>query len=135
MCSLTRFYLKILLIVTNVSLYLRYLSYNKVGLSEEAINDSMRAITQGLYSVLATLGSIPIIRSPANGASEMVARQLTELVVQASAGGSGGPFFESGSTVSSRPLVIILDRALDFASALMHTYYLHFSCSCFFLPC
>ena len=97
------------------------MAYNGASLSEEAIRDSMKGVTHGLFSVLATLGSLPIIRAPANGASEMVARQLNDLVAQAWAGGAGGPFSEGGSAVSTRPLVIILDRALDFATALQHT--------------
>lgn len=72
--------------------------------------------------MVATLGALPIIRAPPNGPSEMVARQLNDLVSQAWSGGAGGPFFETGSTVSARPLVIILDRALDFATVLQHTY-------------
>lgn len=96
-----------------------YVAYNGAGQSEVAIQESMKNVTQGLFSVLATLGSVPLIRCPANGASEMMARQLSDLI--SVAWGSGGPFSEDGSLVSSRPLVIILDRALDFSTMLQHT--------------
>ena len=96
-----------------------YAAYNGSNQSEEAINDSMRTVTHGIYSALATFGTLPIIRAPANGASEMVARQLNDLVAAAWSG--GGAFVESVSSVSSRPLVVILDRALDFATVLQHT--------------
>jgi len=81
----------------------------------------MRAISNGLFSVLATLGAMPIIRAPPQGPSEMVARQLSDLVSQAWAGGSGPFADQAGSAVATRPLVIILDRALDFSTALAHT--------------
>ena len=83
----------------------------------------MNSFTQGIFSTMATLGAMPIIRAPTNGASEMVARQLSDAISQAWGGGTvDGPFNDAGSSVSSRPLLIILDRALDFASALRHTY-------------
>ena len=99
----------------------RYLAYNRSDLTEEGIGDSMRAISNGLFSVLATLGAMPIIRAPSQGPSEMVARQLSDLVSQAWAGGSGPFADQAGSAVATRPLVIILDRALDFSTALAHT--------------
>ena len=99
-----------------------YLAYNGSDQSEEGIQQAMSSMTYGLFSVLATQGAMPIIRAPRNGPSEMVARQLSDMVAQAWSGGaSAGPFAETGSTPPSRPLVVILDRALDLATALRHT--------------
>jgi hypothetical protein len=98
----------------------RYKEYN--GTNDEETQRAMGAFTQGLYSAIATLGAVPIIRAPPNGASEMVARQLSDAIAQAWSGGAAdGPFHDAGSAVSARPLVIILDRALDFSTALQHT--------------
>lgn len=98
-----------------------YLAYNRADLTEDGVGGAMRATSAGLFSALATLGAMPIIRAPPHGPSEMVARQLSDLVAHAWAGG-GGPFADqAGSAVASRPLVVVLDRALDFRTALAHT--------------
>ena len=82
----------------------------------------MNRISYGLFSVMATLGSVPVIRAPRGGPSEMVARQLNDLVGQAVSGSGGASsFFESGSGVATRPLVVVLDRSLDFVTALNHS--------------
>ena len=97
-----------------------YKEYN--GTNDDVTQTAMTTFTQGLFSTLATLGSVPIIRAPPNGASEMVARQLSEAISQAWSGGAvNSPFHDAGSSVAVRPLVIILDRALDFATSLQHT--------------
>lgn len=101
-----------------------YLAYNRSGLTEDGVGDAMQAVSYGLFSALATLGAVPVIRAPPNGPSEMVARQLSDLVAHAWAGGTSGPFAdrEHGSaSVAARPLVVVLDRALDFSTALAHT--------------
>jgi len=96
-----------------------YVAYNG-NQSEASINETMKSITNGVFSMLATLEAMPIIRAPPNGPSEMVARQLNEQLATAWANGTGAAF-GSGSTISSRPLVVLLDRAVDFGSILQHT--------------
>lgn len=97
-----------------------YLAYNRQGVTDAEVQKTINVFAHGLFSVVATLGVIPIIRCPTGGASEFVAQQLNGLLEQA-IHGSASSFFESGSTVSSRPLLVILERANDFVTPLHHT--------------
>uniref|UniRef100_A0A7S2WCA8 Sec1 family domain-containing protein 1 n=1 Tax=Rhizochromulina marina TaxID=1034831 RepID=A0A7S2WCA8_9STRA len=96
-----------------------YAAYNNPGLADAAIEQCMRRIADGLFSVFATLGALPIIRAPQEeGAPAMVAQQLHERLQQSLA---QDKFFDRGSVVTTRPLLIILDRAVDFSTPLQHT--------------
>lgn len=81
----------------------------------------MNQIVQGLFSVLATLGVIPIIRCPNNeGPSTMVAQKLHDLLREHVVGRSE-VFSDAVSNAGyQRPVLIIMDRNEDLASALHH---------------
>jgi len=100
-----------------------YLSYNNPGASEADIETYARAVTYGVFSMLATVGSVPVIRCAAGGPAEMVARQLNDLISEHLLGNS--PFFLRGTGGSTaafhRPLLIIFDRNDDLVTALHHT--------------
>ena len=54
-----------------------YRAYNDPKIPDTQIENTMNTITQGLFSVLATLGTIPVIRcSQSEGPARMVAEQL-----------------------------------------------------------
>lgn len=58
-----------------------YCAYNDPSVQDAQIEQSMRGIVQGLFSVLATAGAVPVIRCPNNdGPSRMVAEQLSNLI-------------------------------------------------------
>ena len=100
-----------------------YLGYNNPGTSEADMEAYARAVTYGLFSMLATVGTVPVIRCASGGPAEMVARQLNELVSEHLLGNT--PFFArgTGSTAASfhRPLLILFDRNDDLITALHHT--------------
>jgi hypothetical protein len=58
-----------------------YRAYNDPNVADVQIEQSMGAIVRGLFSVLATAGSVPVIRCPNNdGPSRMVAEQLSSTI-------------------------------------------------------
>ncbi len=58
-----------------------YQAYNDASTPDTVIEQTMHSITQGLFSVIATLGVLPVIRCPKNdGPSRMVAEQLNQLL-------------------------------------------------------
>ncbi|CAO1614546.1 unnamed protein product [Parajaminaea phylloscopi] len=109
----------------------RRLNDPKAGQAEvEAETDRIAA---SLFSSLATLGNLPIIRSPRGNAAELVARKLegklrdhmstskgsSNLFASASAEAGG---FGSSAWAASRPLLVILDRNLDLVPMLSHSW-------------
>lgn len=107
------------------------LNGSKTGQAEvEAETDRIAA---SLFSSLATLGNLPIIRSPRGNAAELVARKLdgklrdhmstskgaSNLFASASADAGG---FGSSAWAASRPLLIILDRNVDLVPMLAHSW-------------
>ena len=57
---------------------LTYFTYTKANVSDQEAKSCMQGIVDGLYSVIVTLGMIPIIRAPANGIAEEVAKLLDD---------------------------------------------------------
>lgn len=51
-----------------------YLGYNNPGATEADIEAYTRAVVYGLFSVLATVGTVPVIRCAGGGPAEMVCR-------------------------------------------------------------
>ena len=98
-----------------------YLGYNNPGATEADIEAYVRQVVYGLFSVLATMGTVPVIRCAGGGPAEMVARQLNELVSEHLLGGST-PFFSRGTAASfHRPLLVLFDRNDDLITSLHHT--------------
>lgn len=93
-------------------------------------------IAAGLFSSLATMGNLPIIRCPRGNAAELVARKLEgklrDHVSSArgasnlfsgdggAAGAAGG--YGSSARAASRPLLILLDRNIDLVPMLSHSW-------------
>lgn len=79
----------------------------------------MDRICSGLFSVLATLGVLPVIRCERGGAPEMVARKLCRLLEE-------HPTLKlhshsaTGTSQHSRPVLVIMDRNLDLITPLQH---------------
>ncbi|KAF1794398.1 Sec1-like, domain 2 [Phytophthora cactorum] len=96
-----------------------YRAYNDPNVADVQIEQSMSAIVKGLFSVLATSGSVPVIRCPNNdGPSRMVAEQLSS-TIREHLNVRNGVFTENTSNFQ-RPLLIIMDRNEDIASSLYH---------------
>jgi len=92
-----------------------YVTYNGSGATEANIEAAMTDIAYGLFSVVATLGYVPIIRCPKGGAPEMVARKLNKMI-------SEHPTLLRGKSSSHyRPLLVIMDRTSDLVTPVQHS--------------
>lgn len=98
-----------------------YLGYNNPGASEADIEAYVSQVTYGLFSVLATVGTVPVIRCAGGGPAEMVARRLNELISEHILGGSTPFFSRSTAAAFHRPLLVLFDRNDDLITALHHT--------------
>ncbi len=82
-------------------------------------------VVTGIFSVLAGLGVIPIIRAQQGGASEAIARELDKRLREnialfqgfSATGGTGGRM-----SSFRRPLLLLLDRDIDLSAMLHHTW-------------
>jgi len=94
-----------------------YCVYNNPGATEQDMELAMGNIAQGLFSVVATLGCVPVIRCPRGGAPEMVARKLSKLIVE-------HPTLirsKDGLHKShNRPVLVIMDRNMDLITPVQH---------------
>lgn len=91
-----------------------YVLYNGSGASEAMMENAMTEIAYGLFSQVATLGKVPIIRCPKGGAPEMVARKLNKMIAE-------HPTLLRNKSSLHRPLLVILDRNADLITPIQHT--------------
>ncbi|VDK38718.1 unnamed protein product [Taenia asiatica] len=117
------------------------LALNKTSCNEEDILRTTGFIVDSLYSVFATLGTVPIIRCSRFNAAEAVAKDLDNRFRESlrdsrntlftgmehrafnEAGKNGGASGVALIPFSfQRPLLIILDRVLDLATPLHHAW-------------
>ncbi|KAK0555829.1 Vesicle trafficking between the ER and Golgi [Tilletia horrida] len=116
------------------SLELSYQRLNHPAASEAEIEAETEAIAKSLFSALATLGQLPIIRAPRGNAAEFVARKVDAKIREhiRSAGAGGGQHLFSGGAGASdaqswgasaqRPVLILLDRNVDLVPMLSHSW-------------
>ncbi|KAL3791972.1 hypothetical protein ACHAWO_011227 [Cyclotella atomus] len=96
-----------------------YCLYNHPSANEEEMNRCMERICTGLFSVVATLGVLPVIRCERGGSAEMVSRRLCKLLEE-------HPTLRkhavvgSGQHGSSRPVLVVMDRNVDLVTPLQH---------------
>lgn len=86
----------------------------------------MDSIVDSLFSVCVTLGNVPIIRCPRNSAAEMVARKLEKKLRENLYDARNNLFHmdasQAGNFSFQRPVLVILDRNIDMATPLHHTW-------------
>lgn len=86
----------------------------------------MESIVDSLFSVCVTLGSVPILRCPKNSAAEMAARKLEKKLRENLYDARNNLFHmdatQAGNFSFQRPLLVILDRNVDMATPLHHTW-------------
>ncbi len=114
-------YLDFICLEPNLFTLNQQLSYHGIhdpNASESAIANIVTRVSSGLFSVCATLASVPLIRYSRGGAAEMIARKLEQRLVNHL--GSRDNVFVSGSSV--RPILVLADRNIDLVSMLSHTW-------------
>ncbi|XP_072385254.1 protein sly1 homolog [Diabrotica undecimpunctata] len=102
-----------------------YYSINKGDIKDSEMEAIMNNIVDSLFSVFVTLGTVPIIRSPKGNAAEMVAKKLDRKLRENIFDTRNNLFIsdaQSGNFNFQRPLLIILDRNVDMATSLHHTW-------------
>ncbi|SCV72742.1 BQ2448_4279 [Microbotryum intermedium] len=103
-----------------------YEKLNDPKAAETDIEEVTDRVARGLFSVLATMGQLPIIRAPRGNAAEMVARKLDARLRDHVAGARGGNAF-SGATGAGegsfgRSLLVLMDRNVDLVPMLSHSW-------------
>ncbi|KAI9102828.1 Sec1-like protein [Phlyctochytrium arcticum] len=99
-----------------------YQLLNNPSSAESQIEALIDKIVASLFSVLVTLGVVPIIRSQRGNAAEVVATKLEARLRDHLLNTRANLFTESGGRNLSRPLLILLDRNVDLAIMLSHTW-------------
>jgi len=91
-----------------------YVAMNGGGVTDQGMENYMEEVAYGLFSVVGTLGCVPVIRCPKGGAPDMVARKLNRLL-------SEHPNTNSSKSHHNRPLLVILDRNMDLITPIQHS--------------
>ncbi|KAF8852158.1 Sec1-like protein [Acephala macrosclerotiorum] len=106
-----------------------YWALNSARTKDEELDHVVDRIVSGLFSVMATMGVMPIIRCPKGAAAEMISakldRKLRDHILNSKdnlfSTSSNRPSTATG-TPSSRPVLIILDRNVDLIPMLSHSW-------------
>lgn len=88
---------------------------------EEEIESIVNSIVTGLFSVVLTSGTIPIIRATRGNAAEMVAQKLDEKL-RNHVLNSRNQLNNTSLSSTQQPVLIILDRNIDLVSMLTHSW-------------
>ncbi|XP_071963565.1 sec1 family domain-containing protein 1-like isoform X2 [Antedon mediterranea] len=103
-----------------------YYAMNKADVKDIEIEAIMDTIVDSLFSVFVTFGAVPIIRSPRGNAAEMVAEKLDKKLRENLRDARNSLFttdsMQSGQLSFQRPLLVVLDRNMDLATPLHHTW-------------
>ncbi|KAI1737580.1 sec1 protein [Xylaria scruposa] len=103
-----------------------YWALNSAKTKDEELDYVVDRIVSGLFSVIVTMGVIPIIRCPKGAAADMIAgkldRKLRDHVLNSKDNLFNSRPASSAGTPASRPVLIILDRNVDLNPMLSHSW-------------
>ncbi|TQS38805.1 hypothetical protein Golomagni_00682 [Golovinomyces magnicellulatus] len=105
-----------------------YWALNSALTSDEALDQIIDNSVSGLFSVMVTMGVMPIIRCPKGEAAEQIAMRLDRKLRDHILNSKDNLFSNSsnkssGSGIpSSRPVLIILDRNVDLIPMFLHSW-------------
>lgn len=105
-----------------------YWALNSAKTKDEELDHVVDRIVSGLFSVVVTMGVIPIIRCPKGAAAEMIAgkldRKLRDHILNSKENlfSSSTRPASSAGTPASRPVLVILDRNVDLNPMLSHSW-------------
>ena len=103
----------------------RYYDLNKGSVKDSEMETMLNSITESLFSLCVTLGTVPIIRCPPGNAAEAVAMKLDKKLRDNLKDARNSLFSDataSGRYSFHRPVLVLVDRAVDFATPLHHTW-------------
>ncbi|PMD25344.1 Sec1-like protein [Hyaloscypha hepaticicola] len=106
-----------------------YWALNSARTKDEELDHVIDRIVSGLFSVMVTMGVMPIIRCPKGAAAEMISakldRKLRDHILNSKDNLFSAPTNRpstAAGTPSSRPVLIILDRNVDLIPMLSHSW-------------
>ncbi|PQE23385.1 hypothetical protein CJF32_00009395 [Rutstroemia sp. NJR-2017a WRK4] len=104
-----------------------YWALNSAKTKDEELDNVVDRIVSGLFSVMVTMGAMPIIRCPPGAAAEMISakldRKLRDHILNSKDNLFSAPNNRQSTTApSSRPVLIILDRNVDLIPMLSHSW-------------
>ncbi|XP_039597198.1 sec1 family domain-containing protein 1 isoform X2 [Polypterus senegalus] len=103
-----------------------YHAINKSDITDTDMETIMDTIVDSLFCFLVTLGAVPILRCPRGNAAEMVAVKLDKKLRENLRDARNSLFTSdtmgTGQFSFQRPLLVLLDRNLDLATPLHHTW-------------
>ncbi|KAI9455919.1 SLY1 protein [Lactarius psammicola] len=103
-----------------------YAILNSPSSTEQQIENEIERVASGLFSVIATMGQVPIIRAPRGNAAEMIAKKvetkIRDSIITASRSQGTSLFSQEPGVLTTlhRPLLLILDRNIDLVPMLSH---------------
>lgn len=105
---------------------LSYYAINRANTQDVEMEAIMDAMVDSLFAVFVTLGTVPVIRAQRGTAAEMVARKLDKKLRENLWDARNNLFHtdatQAGAFSFQRPILILLDRNLDMATSLHHTW-------------
>ncbi|OAQ61645.1 golgi transport protein Sly1 [Pochonia chlamydosporia 170] len=103
-----------------------YWALNSATTSDEVLEGLIDRVVSGLFSVVVTMGAIPIIRCPKGAAAELIASRLDRKLRDHILNSKDNLFSNTrpavSGTPSSRPVLILLDRNIDLTPMLSHSW-------------
>lgn len=100
-----------------------YATLNSAQTADAELDATVDRIVSGLFSVVVTMGTIPIIRCAKGGAAELVAakldRKLRDHVLNSKTNLFSG---DQKATTAARPVLILVDRNVDLTTMLSHSW-------------
>ncbi|XP_055339412.1 sec1 family domain-containing protein 1-like [Paramacrobiotus metropolitanus] len=105
---------------------LSYFALNSNEIKDTEMSLLIDGIVDGLFSVFVTMGVVPIIRAPRNNAAAMVAERLDQKIRENLRDPRNNLFTaenaQHGQFSFHRPLLIVIDRNVDIATPLHHSW-------------
>ena len=102
-----------------------YYSLNRGAVQDSEMETMLNSITDSLFALCVTLGTVPIIRCPAGNAAEAVAVKLDKKLRDNLRDARNSLFSDAsaaGRYSFHRPVLVLVDRAVDLATPLHHTW-------------
>ncbi|XP_030070541.1 sec1 family domain-containing protein 1 isoform X2 [Microcaecilia unicolor] len=103
-----------------------YRAVNRSDITDTEMENIMDTIVDSLFCFFVTLGAVPIIRCSRGNAAEMVAvkldKKLRENLRDARNSLFTGDTISAGQFSFQRPLLVLVDRNIDLATPLHHTW-------------
>lgn len=99
-----------------------FVHLNNPTATESLIDETIDKTVNALFSVIVTMGVIPIIRCPRGNASEIVANKLDSKLRDHVMNSRTNLFSDNSNANLQRPVLILLDRSMDLTPMLSHSW-------------